>query len=379
MIENRTIFYFSNIYFSETWFSKQALAMELAKHNKVFFINAPVHMFSKRLASSTVKMAGKMYKPSKNLVVFTPRIGLPWFKYNFSNRPFCEAIKHSFEKAVLERFNIKGKPIVFYNSPIYLNLLGEFNEEKNIWHLTDDYQSLKEYQNRTYRSLDEEFTSKVDLILAVSNKLAEDKKKENRNTYLFLNAMDWDWFNSQKKGIPDDLKAIKGKKVGFVGSINSRIDTILMMKLSEKLDKLSFIFIGAKGARDFDLREYRQLFGQRNIWEFGARERNKIPSYLENFDVLILPYKVNEFNEASDPLKLYEYLASGKPIVTTNLQSARKFSKAIYVARDDEDFIKLLDVALTDKSEEMKNLRINTAKANTWEVRVKELERILSS
>ena len=378
MLANRTIFYFSNIYFSETWFGKQALAVELAKHNKVFFINAPVHMFSKRLSSPIVKMAGKMYKPLDHLVIFTPRIGLPWYKYHFSNRPFCEAIKHSFEKAVLERFNVKDKPIVIYNSPVYASLLGELNEEKNIWHLTDDYMSLKEYQNRTYRKLDEEFTTKVDLILAVSDKLAQEKKKENKNTYLFPNAMDWDWFESHEKSIPDDLKAIKGKKVGFVGSINARIDTELMIKLSDKFQNTNFIFIGAKGARDFDLYEYRRLFGRKNIWEFGARERDKIPGYLTNFDALILPYKISAFNEASDPLKLYEYLASGKPIASTNLPSARKFSRAVYIAKDDEDFTKLLKAALTDKSEEMKNLRINTAKANSWEIRVKELERIIN-
>jgi glycosyltransferase involved in cell wall biosynthesis len=141
--------------------------------------------------------------------------------------------------------------------------------------------------------------------------------------------------------VPPDLARIAGQHVGYVGVIEKRIDVPLLLQLSTQLPCVQFCLIGP-----YDRQHVAPLLRQQNCHFFGKRDFSLMPGYIAGFDICLLPHVVDNSTRRMNPLKLYEYLALGKPIVATRVAGVDLFPSLISVADTADQFLEHLRAAL---------------------------------
>lgn len=176
---------------------------------------------------------------------------------------------------------------------------------------------------------------KADIIFTVSKALTE-TFKNNRNVHWISNGVDIDFFEKAiKKRKEGDLL-----KIGYVGKIQDRVDFGLVEKCLQKYPKIKFIFIGPVYSQELVIKELGKKY--QNISFMGDVHYSKLPGTMKELDIAIIPHYVDKFTESMNPLKLYEYLAAGKPVVTTGVAGTIGISKFVFSGNDDA-FIDQLD------------------------------------
>jgi glycosyltransferase involved in cell wall biosynthesis len=134
----------------------------------------------------------------------------------------------------------------------------------------------------------------------------------------------------------------------------------------------SFVMIGKS------VRELNRFNEFKNFRYLGAVDYAELPKYASVFDVGLIPFELNEITIPANPLKLLEYFSLGIPVVSTNLPEAKKFESLALIARDKEEFIKMIREAVSDNSSERRKMRIDTAAGYSWEsVTEKVFDKIL--
>jgi glycosyltransferase involved in cell wall biosynthesis len=114
-----------------------------------------------------------------------------------------------------------------------------------------------------------------------------------------------------------------------------------------------------------------------NLSYLRAKDYHDLPRYLNHFDATIIPFKINKITRATSPLKLFEYMAGGKPIVITDMDECKSY-KSVLVSRNKREFLKNLDKAIKLKNnKKYMDLLTKEAKENTWSKRVEEIIREL--
>jgi glycosyltransferase involved in cell wall biosynthesis len=116
-----------------------------------------------------------------------------------------------------------------------------------------------------------------------------------------------------------------------------------------------------------------------NVVFAGPRKINELPPYLQYFDCAIIPFRKNTLTNSIYPLKINEYLAAGKPVISTNFSAdINSFSDVAYVVNTDDEFLHAIDKAIEEDNDERKQARLKVAEQNTWTVRVKQFWDIIS-
>lgn len=210
--------------------------------------------------------------------------------------------------------------------------------------------------------------SKCNWIFSTSSVISEKYKSYAGREIEFLpNGVDRDKFSLN---VTYKLKKDQNrKKVGYVGNLRNTIDIDLLEHLIASFPQVDFFLIGfaipeVLNKIDSMIKRYR------NFYYFGECIYTDVPHYLLSFDVLINIKKSNKMTQGNDSLKIYEYLLTGKPIVSTPISPANRLEDVIYVTSDKLKFAEFLKVALEEDNPEMKNRRIQVALENTWDKKV---------
>jgi GT2 family glycosyltransferase len=197
------------------------------------------------------------------------------------------------------------------------------------------------------------------------------------HSILLPNAADFDFFSApclrskQLTGIPKPI-------VGYFGAIASWFDYDLMYRVATSRPQYSFVLIGALGLEEAvigkEITRFRHL---PNVFLLGHKDYSELPSYLAHFDVCIIPFVINQLTRAADPVKLYEYLSQGKPVVSTAIPAPSDRAELLYITKDAEDFVRNLDRAISEPDGRLKQRRISFASQNTWRARAAALDAAL--
>jgi hypothetical protein len=173
------------------------------------------------------------------------------------------------------------------------------------------------------------------------------------------------------KALPCDLVSIKRPRVGYVGNLNYSIDIDLLIYVLENNKFVNFILIGKpKGNKKGILKELTKKYN--NLILLGHKPHKVIKQYINNMDVLF-SFKRTEMTKGNDSLKIYEYLLSGKPIVTTPVSPAKKFKDSLYIGEDVAEFDRYLKIALKEDNIFLNEKRKKLAMMNSWENRVNKM------
>ena len=130
----------------------------------------------------------------------------------------------------------------------------------------------------------------------------------------------------------------------------------------------TFAFVGPD--RGFGIERFTNC---KNVYFFGLKPISELPKYLAGFDVCIIPYKVDAYTSGVMPIKFFEYLATGKPVVSTPIPEIARFSDLIDTASVAEEFASAIERRLSNDPEDQRQWRIDVAKSNSWETRIREI------
>jgi|GEM_PF-748859 len=226
---------------------------------------------------------------------------------------------------------------------------------------------LSKLRRQKIKKLQEKIILKADLVFVVSENLLKEAKKINPYTFLLLDATSPELFQKETK-IPKDLLGIKRPIIGYSGTIDERIDIELIKFICENLANASFVFIGNILSKRIDITDLKNL---KNVYFLGAKSYKELPAYIKEFDVCISPRKVDAY--IPPPTKIFDYLASKKPIVSTASVGIKDFGNCIKIANNKEEFLNFIKEALKEDRDELKQLRFKKAQENSWAIRAEEI------
>jgi glycosyltransferase involved in cell wall biosynthesis len=186
---------------------------------------------------------------------------------------------------------------------------------------------------------------------------------------LIRNGVDAEWFRSRTVAQPRPSDVPDGRPVvGFVGALYGWIDWDLVHRVVTQLDDFWFVFVGPDDGRD----EIGRLAGLPNVRLLGPRPYDRVPIYMQAFDVCWVPFRQDPVGMAANPVKIYEYLALGKPVVTTPVADVESFSGLIHVAGTPEEMAAHLRQACRNRDSGT-DARTAFALANSWSQRARDL------
>ncbi|MFA5197611.1 MAG: glycosyltransferase [Patescibacteria group bacterium] len=278
--------------------------------------------------------------------------------------------------------------IVWISDPIQEDYMGLMNERICIYDCYDDYFAYSDHnslRNITRLMLQEErILKRADIVFVVSEELHNKKLKFNKNVYTVSNAADVALLSkASDPSTPIHLaiSKISHPIIGMIGNLNQRVDFDLLKYIAVSHSEWSVVIVGDWHGADLKLVKsdlIKQLKNMPNVYWLGHQCFDELPKILKGFDVCIIPYAAEDpFNISCSPLKMYEYLAAGKPIVSTDLPSVRHELELIRTGRFYPKFVREITAALDEKDDILKEKRIEMARRNSWDVRVGEIISII--
>jgi GT2 family glycosyltransferase/ubiquinone/menaquinone biosynthesis C-methylase UbiE len=202
-----------------------------------------------------------------------------------------------------------------------------------------------------------------DLVVASSDLLFQKLKPLAQKSAIVRNAADFNHFSS----VPHrPYNKIKGKIIGYYGAIADWFDSELVGKIARLHPDWNFVLIGSTFSADLN-----DINKCRNIEILGEKPYEDLPKLIETWDCCIIPFKITPLTEATNPVKIYEMLAAGKPVVSVGLPELKSLAEdnLITIADDALSFAKAIEVEISNDSQEKMKIRRYFAANNTWEKR----------
>ncbi|MAZ96160.1 MAG: glycosyl transferase family 1 [Flavobacteriales bacterium] len=365
------------------------IARELAKHNRVLYINRPMDWatylksFIKKNESAVVRkkvLRGQVSEYQyldQNLTVFTPKLIIPSVNflpdgilYDQANRKinavFSKEIQRSIAHLGFSNF------IIFNDSDMFRGLyLKELLHPQSYIYYSRDNLVFTDYYKKHGPRIEPILMAKSDLCVANSEFLAEICKKYNPHSYDIGQGVDLtEWDPSTNPEKPKDLEGIKGPIIGYVGALLAmRLDIELLERLASAHPQWNFVLVGPQD-NSFIKSKLHQLS---NVFFIGSKRPEELPAYVHSFDVCVNPQIVNEMTVGNYPRKIDEYLAMGKPVVATNTPTMQTFLPHVFLANNLQEYSSLIKRAIDSKTVEEQNSRRNFALSHNWGESVRKL------
>ena len=268
-----------------------------------------------------------------------------------------------------EELGIQGQSILWISYPPNVALCGKFKENLVVFDAIDA--PSNEFAN--WETGIPELQKKSDIIFSTSEDLYKYHKKHHKNVHICRNGADYIHFSKAQKRFskkPPDLPNNNKPIIGYFGAISSWLDWNLIEFITDKNPEFNFIFIGPLYGN------FRNILKRQNIYYLGRKTYEMLPHYLQYFNVCIIPFLITPMTRACNPVKLYEYLSAGKPVIGSNLPELSACSN-VYIGKDHADFNKKIHEALTNNTHSKIRSRMLFAVENSWDNRAKLISGII--
>ena len=387
MIQNQSIICFAG---EDWWYhhqhSKNHIMRRLARAgNRVIFVNS-ISMGLPSLTSpdlfSKIKRKLRSYsKPvrvtEEGIVVVSPPV-LPFYSSRLV-RAINRWLLIAQIKLLMVAFDMP-RPILWIAIPTAREVVGRLGEQALIYQVSDKYDANQmdhATASNVIAGMHEELLDRADLIYYSGRKLYEDDcaahPEIGRKAKRLEQAVDYEHFasaTSREWREPDDIVNVTHPRLGYFGAIDSWLmDQELIRHVSFKRPDWHWVLIGLR-ASPLDI----ESLG--NVHYLGSKPYSLMPHYAASFDVCVLPWVTdNEFVNYGSPIKVREYLATGKPVVITPLYEYEPLDGILRISRGYDDFIAKVEDALANDSVEKRERRQQAVKESTWDARAEEVSR----
>jgi glycosyltransferase involved in cell wall biosynthesis len=365
-----TILFFGNDWSAENRTSSHQIARWLAKRYQVFYLECPGLRAPKSSGRDLKKIWSKLVRyfrgpraVPEGLTVWT-LLQLPLHRFRIV-RALNRTVIRSSLRWLMWRRRIRN-PITWFMIPHLPAIAGKIGERLCVYYCIDDYASLPDVNESAVRSMDEEMTRNANLVFVAAETLLASKRCQNPNTHVSPHGVDLEHFaraRADRATPPADIAGILRPIVGF-----------LVDYLAGQRPQWQFVMIGRVAVPSQDVPQ------RANIHFLGARSYDTLPDYGCQFDVAIIPYRLTKQVINANPIKLREYLAMGKPIVSVSTPEIDKYSDVVRIARSKEDFLAYLDalVASPPSSAEIAAFA-QRVEPESWDTRLRAVMNIVSA
>jgi len=381
-----------------------SMAKELAKNVRVLYVN---HPYSIKDIFAGLKNGDLMLRHRlgylltfrtryeqldsipENFVAVTPPPTLPinWLPpgkiYDFFQRLNNGIVLRSIDRAVHKH---KFHNFVFINcyDPFYAGWLpAKMGAKTCIYHCIDDI-TQNAYTAKHGERLENEACKNADLVFVTSTNLKRLKEEVlgltapgrlTNRIVAYFNAAEVSVFQkvlTEKYPRPVELQDRSGPVIGFIGNLDElRIDYPLLKKIALHYPEKTLLLVGPVNSPEPAEIGLDKL---PNVVFAGSRRLEDLPPLIQYMDCVMIPFLCNTLTFSIYPLKINEYLAAGKPVVTTSFSDdIRTFAHCTYLAESHEEFLQKIQIALAENNPNRIQIRSKVANSNTWEARVKQL------
>lgn len=369
----------TNVQWNGTWFGAQYLAAGLAERGfRVLLLELPISV------ASPIRHPGRLYEltgPRLRRITATLAVDLP-----FGLPPQEHPLMRDVNARILARRVRRDLRHLDWPSPDFVVVRHRFS-----WRLADAFPECSLVANLSdafyFDNADVEgersaLLDRAHAAVCVSPPLVEEAANAGIDNVLLLpQGVDHRMIaGAIERGPAPDLAEIPRPRIGLLGNITPRIDFELVDEVVSRRPEWQFVFVGGVFTLFPDLRRDIPFQRQPNVHFLGERDRRETGRYLAGFDAAWVPYNWSDFNKASNPLKVLEYLAAGLPVVAPEfpaLVGAVADATLIPETAQPDDWIEALEAALERRSDEDRTARRSFAAANGWGARTEVLTRFL--
>ncbi len=344
---------------SGVWARPQQLMTRFGRKHRVLFVR-PIS-----IAHVLTKPGERHWRPFRwvdsNLWVYSPLVlpfgrtlpGVRWL----NERRIRRLVRRTIRDLGFDQF------VLWFYAPMSQYLVGRLGEAAVVYDCTDAWELFDKTPQSTIVR-DRLLASQADVLFAGTGKVYETRRDWNANCHLFTCGVDYEHFAGSPPEQPEDIAGIPRPVIGYAGLIDeARLDRELIEQMARAHPEWSIVLVGPV-QDDVLLRTLRYP----NIHFLGLKPYQELPRYVAAFDVAVVPYKVNAATHQINPTKLLEYMAAGKPVVSSALDEVKAFYlDRLAVARDRPDFIRCVERVLAGEATLPVDENRRLAAERSWE------------
>jgi glycosyltransferase involved in cell wall biosynthesis len=360
----------SHLRWDFVWQRPQQLLSRLALRNEVLFVEEPIY-------------CDDVADPRFELSLPLPRLHRAVPLLPASLRGAYDASIAEIRELVRRHIAADGpsggrfaRPIQWFYTPMPAPaMIGAFDERAVVYDCMDELSKFR-FAPRELVDRERYLMAQSDVVFTGGYRLWQSKSKYHANVHFFGCGVDVAHFASARSAnlqLPREIAALEQPVIGYYGVIDERIDYDLLRHLAESLPEAALVMVGPVVKVDPN-----ELPQAPNLHWLGQRQYAELPAHVKGFDVCLMPFALNEATEYINPTKTLEYMAAGKPIVSTAVSDVvHNFTPVVAVARSPEEFVTAVRAAIEAPSAELIARGLEQARANSWESIVARMERII--
>ena len=321
---------FSHLRWNFVFQRPQHLLSRFAKDFRVFFIEEPV--FDAQSDSLLISLS------KENVWVVVPHL----------NRHHNEQQVIEKQRELLSRFFVNleiNRYLFWYYTPMALSFSNHFKPILTVFDNMDELSAFK-FAPPSLLEKEQELLNMADIVFTGGNSLYAAKKHRHHNIHSFPSSIDKDHFSKARVHLsdPEDQASIPHPRIGFYGVIDERMDIDLIAQVAAMRPDWHFVMVGPVVKID-----PQSLPRPHNIHYLGGKSYDELPSYLGGWDIAMIPFALNESTRFISPTKTPEYLAAGKPVISTSIQDVINpygNNNLVHIANDPETFVQAAEKEL---------------------------------
>jgi glycosyltransferase involved in cell wall biosynthesis len=373
---------FSHDYWDSPRQNRQNFCEALAARHKVLFCGPPFYIVTllRQLGRGTLSPSGvRRIKP--NLVSYTPS------KLLFKNHRFrtvndwLQGLRYARIRQLMRRERFQT-PVVLVWNPDLAEVADRFADAVLVYYIYDQYSGYTGGNSNQPDPREVELIRRADVVFVVSEELQRDKSRWSDNVHHLPNAVDFELFSQSRDPrtiVPADMASITGPRLGYIGTINEKLNVALLEHIARTRPEWSIVLIGRQNyTLAAERQQFEALIERPNVHWLGHRDHTLLPAYLKGLDICMMCYNITSWTYFGDPLKMHEYLASGKPTIAAGLKSIEPFADVIAIPPTHEARVQAIEDGLHRDTEARRQQRIDTARRNSYDARVEAATAIIA-
>lgn len=360
------------------WTNKQHMAVLFARHGyRVLYVDSLGLRRPTLHTNDLRRMARRLWKSlplprpvRPNLWRISPLV-LP-----LSSRPGVRAFNARLLYVTL-RWHLRllgmARPLIWTYNPAISDLCAALPHSGIVYHCVDDLRAAPHIDAATIAEGEERLGRIADLCFATSPALRDRMRSLFPRTVFEPNVCDQALFETARMGLaePEELRGIPHPRLLFVGALSEyKVDFPLMEAVARRLPEAHWILIGPEGEGQPDSRRPPALA---NVHVFGPRPYGRLPYYMAHADVAVLPTPHNGYTAAMFPMKFFEYLAAGLPVVSSDLPALREFASLCFLTEGEDGFVDALRRVLAGERRDPAAMEA-ACRRYSWEARFVRME-----
>ena len=326
---------FSHLRWDFVFQRPQHLLTRCARDRRVFFIEEPIY------GNGSMRLDVRESDAGVHVVV-------PQLPEGLRSEIAINAVMKEMTRQLFSEHSI-DKYVFWYYTPMALKFTDHFNPVASIYDCMDELSAFKDAHSQL-PSLEKQLFRCVDLVFTGGQSLYEAKCNQHASVHAFPSSIDASHFGKARMAVqdPDDQSSIPHPRLGFFGVIDERFDSELLSQVAEKRPDWQFVMIGPIVKID-----PASLPQHPNIHYLGPKKYNELPDYLAGWDIALLLFARNESTRFISPTKTPEYLAAGKPVISTSIRDVvRPYGelKLVEIADTPDELIEAAEKILSSSS-----------------------------